>query len=71
MSEDYKAPPGMFRVIGVDQFSHEQWVTGDYATKEEALQVARTKTLKASEFATDSSIATVFYAYDDQGKLLG
>ena len=71
MIEERKAPPGKFRVLGIDKFSHEHWIVGDYATAEEALRVARQRTRQESEFATSKSIATVYYAYDDQGKYLG
>lgn len=34
---------GNYRVIGVDTFAHEDWVQGDFETKEEAIAVARAK----------------------------
>jgi len=44
-----KDSKGKFRVLGVDKFSHEDWVEGEYDTAEEALQIARTKTNNAKK----------------------
>lgn len=35
-----KAPAGKFRVVGVDLFSHEDYLKGDYASEAEAYEVA-------------------------------
>jgi hypothetical protein len=35
-----KAPAGKFRVVGVDWFSHEDYLKGDYASEAEAYKVA-------------------------------
>jgi hypothetical protein len=35
-----KAPAGKFRVVGVDLFSHEDYLKGDYASEAEAYKVA-------------------------------
>ncbi len=69
-----KAPPGKFRIVGIDKFhppGEDDWIDGDYDTLEEALSLARQKTQAASKYATDSSIATVFYVYDDRGVYKG
>ena len=44
---------------------------GEYETAEEALRVARELTQNAMELASDSSVATVYYAYSPDGKYLG
>lgn len=66
-----KAPRGKFIVVGVDKFSYEDWLEGAYDTAEQALQVSRNKTDQEKPLATDHSVATVYYVYDDQGKYLG
>ena len=62
---------GKFRVLGIDKFSDENWIHGEYNTAEEALSEARRLTKEAMPSATDSSIATVYYAYNPKGKYLG
>lgn len=61
----------MYGVLGIDKFSNEDWMHGEYATAEEALAEARKLTREAMPLASDSSIATVYYAYDPKGKYLG
>lgn len=61
---------GMFKVIGIDKFDGMDWVEGEYPTAKEALGVARQKTKDASSLASDHSVATVYYAYDPDGKYL-
>ncbi len=51
------APKGMFRIIGVDTFDGTDWVEGDYPTKEEAFEVARSK----------GGQMTMMHVYDDIG----
>lgn len=60
-----------YRVLGIDKFSGENWIHGEYRTAEEALDEARKMTREAMPHATGSSIATVYYAYDPKGKYLG
>ncbi len=60
MGVELKAPKGKFRVVCVDTFSNEDWVHGDFDTKQIAINKANKKggnMLKA-------------YVYDDQGKWL-
>ncbi len=64
-------PDGKFRVLGVDRFDNSHWVSGEFDTPEEALVFARDQTLEARPYASDSSIATVYYAYMSDGKYLG
>lgn len=40
---DFKAPKGKFRVIGVDTFDGTDWIDGDFKTKEEAFAKANSK----------------------------
>lgn len=70
-SDKLKALPGKFIVVGVDKFSYADWLEGTYDTAEQALKVARSKTNREKPLATDHSVATVYYVYDDQGKYLG
>jgi hypothetical protein len=62
---------GKYRVVGLDKFSNEDWVQGEYPTAQEALDVAREHTRECRRDSTDYSIATVFFAYDPEGKYLG
>lgn len=55
---DLKAPKGEYRVIGVDTFSHEDWVYGDYKTLQEAKTFANSK----------GGNMNCVYVYDDKGK---
>ena len=74
MGVPLKAPPGKFRVVCIDKFhppGEEDFVRGDYDSLEKALSLARQWTQEASKLATDSSIATVFYVYDDKGVYKG
>jgi len=74
-----KAPPGKFRVLGVDKYDGTDWIEGDYDSRESALRIARKKTDEAKKNIVTSgsremagyNIATVFYAYDEQGGYLG
>lgn len=55
---ELKAPNGKFRVIGVDTFDNTDWISGDYDTYLQAVDIAKTiggKMLKS-------------HVYDDQGK---
>lgn len=58
---ELKAPKGKFRVIGVDTFSHEDWVYGDYDTLAEALEVVSDK----------GGVMNKTHCYNDQGAHLG
>lgn len=69
--EKRKSSRGKFRVLGVDKFSDEDFVYGEYDSAKEALTEARKKTREAMRDASDGSIATVFYAYSPDGSYLG
>lgn len=38
---ELKAPPGKFRVVGVDTFDGTDWIEGDYNSLEECTRVAK------------------------------
>ena len=58
-----KAPDGKFRVIGIDLFSHEDYLLDDYDTEAEAFDVA-----DKHNIARTGDMDDVYYVYDDQGK---
>ena len=66
-----KSSEGKYTVIGVDKFDGEDWVQGTYKDAKTALRIAQEKTEEARRYASDISIATVYYAYDPQGRYLG
>jgi len=67
----FAAQKGKFKVIGVDKFDGDEFQCGIFKTAREAIEYARMKTIEAMKYASDSSIATLYYAYDDQGRYLG
>ncbi|MFH2025133.1 MAG: hypothetical protein ABIK30_04825 [bacterium] len=71
VANDRLAPKGMFRILCVDKWDHEHSIYGDYSSREEALLIAKRNTENAAGRSSDSSIATVYYVYDDQGNYLG
>lgn len=78
MIEDYehveelrKGNEGKFKVIGVDKFSYEDFVAGEYDTAAEAIAAAERMTNAAKDYCTDSSVATVYYAHDPNGCYIG
>lgn len=60
-SVELKAPPGMYRVVGVDTFDRTDWVEGDFDTLEAALARARS--------GGGEMLKT--HVYDDQGRHMG
>ena len=52
-----QAPAGKFRVVGVDTFSNDDWVQGDFDTLEEAQATADKK----------GGEMTKMHVYDDKG----
>ncbi len=56
-----QAPPGKFRVVGVDTFANEDFVIDDFSERATALEVAQKK--GGQMFKT--------YVYDDMGKNIG
>jgi hypothetical protein len=65
-----KSPEGKYKVIGVDKFSSEDWVHGEYDTAGEAVEEARRLSMNDIAAGVDSSIATVYYAYDPAGRYI-
>lgn len=68
MIQDRIAPPGKFRVLGVDRFDNEHYIVGDFDTMEEATSVAR---LRAKHPNGSPGLCDVYYVYDDTGAYLG
>ena len=62
---------GKCRVLGIDRYSHEDWIHGDYDKPEQAVAEAERLTREGMDSASDASIETVFYAYDPEGNYLG
>jgi len=71
VADKRKSDSGKCRVLGVDKFDGEDWIHGEYDTPQQALREARTMTKDAMKLASDSTIATVYYAYGPSGKYLG
>ena len=68
------APKGKYRIVGIDKFEvpgEGHWVVGDFGNLEMALALARRMTREDMPFASDPSIATVYYVYDDRGNYRG
>jgi hypothetical protein len=63
VNTELKAPKGEFRVVGVDLFSHEDYLVGDYPKKEDAISVA-----DGNNNRRTSSMDDVYYVYDDEGQ---
>ena len=55
-----QAPMGKFRIVGVDTFSNEDWVEGDFVTLEQAKHVANQRGGEMRKM----------YIYNDQGNYL-
>jgi hypothetical protein len=63
-----KAPRGKYRVIGVDMFSNEDYLVGDYKNIIEAMGVLVQKNQDAQKQGT---LPDRYYAYDDKGRYIG
>ena len=59
------APVGKFRVIGVDLFSHEDYLIADCSSQEEAFKIVDEKNAQR-----ENTMSDVWYVYDDKGKFL-
>jgi len=57
MTVPLKAPIGKYRVVGVDTFSNEDWIDGDFSTAAEAIERARSK----------GGVMLKTHVYDDTG----
>lgn len=55
------APKGKFRVVGVDTFSHEDWLEGDFDTADAALAHAK----------RHGGVMNKMHVYNDVGKHIG
>jgi hypothetical protein len=56
------APPGKFRLIGEDLFSHEDYFVRDYLSREKAFKAADNLNKKRPGAMDD-----VYYVFDDEG----
>ena len=65
MDTELKAPKGKTRVIGVDLFSHDDYLIGDYPTAKKAFNVADKRNKRRT-----GSMDGVYYVYDDNGTFL-
>lgn len=64
-STELKAPIGKTRVVGVDLFDHEDYLVGDYDSRDEAFGVADGQNTKRR-----GSMDDVYYVYDDKGRYI-
>ena len=62
MDVDRRAPAAKFSVVGVDLFSHEDYLVGNYDSQEEAFKIADEHNVKRK-----GSLDDVYYVYDDCG----
>ena len=58
-----KAPPGQFRVVGVDTFDGNDWHDDDFNEKADAIKRAKEK--------TEGKSMLKYYIYDDAGDCVG
>jgi len=65
MATELRAPKGKIRVVGVDLFSHEDYLVGDYGSSETAFQIADEHNKKRA-----GSMDDVYYVYDDEGNYI-
>lgn len=62
---EQRAPRGKTRIIGVDLFSHEDYLVKDCDTREEAFALADEHNRRRVD-----SMEDVYYVYDEQGRYL-
>ncbi len=62
MTIELRAPARKTRVVGVDLFAREDYLVGDYDTKDKAFNIADSHNKSRS-----GPIDDVYYVYDDQG----
>ena len=65
MNTELKAPKGKIRVVGVDLFSHEDYLVGDFDYTIEAFIVA-----DGNNIRREGPMDDVYYVYDDKGRYL-
>jgi hypothetical protein len=71
VAEMVKSPEGKCKVISIDRYSGDESIEGEYDDPGEAVRIAEEKTNESKRFATDATVATVYYAYDPEGNYLG
>lgn len=59
-TEDWKASKGKYKVVGLDTFSHADWIDGEFDNEKDAIKSAKKK---AGEM-------TLMRVYDDKEKLI-
>ena len=66
-----EAPPGKFRVIGIDKWDNSDWLVGDF----DSLDAAKEGALKAQKenayAGSDKEHIGTHYIYNDRGNFLG
>lgn len=63
-----KASPGQFRIVGYDQNDYTDFFVNEFDDLNKALEEAEVK--RAVPNAVPTSMSTIYYIYNDQGKLL-
>lgn len=66
-----KASPGKYRIVMIDRFDNQESIYSEKDDRDAAVSEAKYLTEDGKRYTDDSSMATVFYAYDDQGNYLG
>ncbi len=59
------APPGLFRLIGYDQYDYSDYFIADYPTLERAVEEARRKASVPN--GSPTSFSDLFLVHDDRG----
>lgn len=65
MDLELRAPSAKIRVVGVDLFSHEDYLVKDCDSREEAFKIADEHNTKRH-----GSMDDIYYVYDDRGRYL-
>lgn len=65
MNTKLKAKPNHFRIIGVDLFSHEDYLVDDFESQQSAFDAADRRNK-----ARSGSMSDVYYVYDDNGRII-
>lgn len=63
-----RAPTGLFRVVGYDQYDYLDYVVGDFNTPEEATRIATARAGEPNGIPT--SFSDLYFVYNDRGECL-
>lgn len=63
MTVKLKAPKGKVRLVGIDLFSHDEYLVGDYLDQKTAFDIADNENSKR-----DGPMDDVHYVYNDKGE---